>query len=266
MGGGGSKLKSGEEEREFGRNHDGVSSVSKVNERDLIEYYEHQLDKTGRESDKHGRALVVDDSKFNRKILGKTIEVFFSDVDFAENGLEALNMVTIALESHNDYSIIFMDSMMPVMGGIESTGLIRELGFTGMIVGVTGDITAEDNKRFLDSGVNDVMLKPLLLPHVESILLGKFSGKAHCYISSMRVIQFYTKAAFIFYHASYLLQFYLANISYPVISRPLLCVILISLYNAVLFMYSSTDLAEARSKKPKPHKVTPPLPIFEPKS
>lgn len=147
-----------------------VSSVSKVNERDLNEYYEHQLQST-RKSDKHGRALVVDDSTFNRKILGRTIEVFFSDIDFAVNGLEALNMVTIALETHNNYSIIFMDSMMPVMGGIEATGKIRALGFTGMIVGVTGDITAEDNKRFLDVGVNDVMLKPLLLPHVESILI-----------------------------------------------------------------------------------------------
>jgi CheY-like chemotaxis protein len=175
MGGGGSKPKPSSK-KEITSEHDGMMSsvVSKVNERDLIAYYEHQLETTGRQSDKHGRALVVDDSKFNRKILGKTIEVFFSDIDFAENGLEAINMVTIALESNNDYSIIFMDSMMPVMGGIEATGKIRELGFAGMIVGVTGDITAEDSKRFLDVGVNDVMLKPLLLPHVESILIGKW--------------------------------------------------------------------------------------------
>lgn len=170
MGGAVSK-KNASDEEEFKSGM--VSSVSKVNERDLNEYYEHQLEATGRESDKHGRALVVDDSKFNRKILGKTIETFFSDVDFAENGLEAVNMVTIALDTLNDYSIIFMDSMMPVMGGIEASGKIRELGFDGMIVGVTGDITAEDNERFMSSGVNDVMLKPLLLPHLESILIGK---------------------------------------------------------------------------------------------
>jgi CheY-like chemotaxis protein len=59
------------------------------------------------------------------------------------------------------------------MGGIEATSQVRGLGFSGMIVGVTGDITVEDNARFLESGVNDVMLKPLLLPHVESILIGK---------------------------------------------------------------------------------------------
>lgn len=176
MGGGNSKA-SGDKgarviKRESSENdHVMVSSMSKVNERDLIAYYEHQLETTGRHSDKHGRALVVDDSKFNRRMLGKTIEIFFSDIDFAENGLEAVNMVTLAQDSHNDYSIIFMDSMMPVMGGIEATGKVRELGFAGMIVGVTGDITAEDNARFLDSGVNDVMLKPLLLPHVESILI-----------------------------------------------------------------------------------------------
>lgn len=180
MGGGRSKPSSdinssaGKSKRDSSEN-DGhmVSSVSKVNERDLIEYYEQQLETTGRQSDKHGRALVVDDSKFNRRMLGKTIEVFFTDIDFAENGLEAIDKVTLAQEAHNDYSIIFMDSMMPVMGGIEATGRVRALGFAGMIVGVTGDITAEDNARFKDSGVNDVMLKPLLLSHVESILIGK---------------------------------------------------------------------------------------------
>jgi CheY-like chemotaxis protein len=177
MGGGGSKPSKESvvpvsEVRESSDEVAPMSSVSKVNERDLIEYYEHQLETTGRKSDKHGRALVVDDSKFNRKILGRTIDVFFSDVDFAENGLEALNMVTIALETNNDYSIIFMDSMMPVMGGIEATGMIRDLGFKGMIVGVTGEITPEDNARFMASGATDVMLKPLLLPHVESILIG----------------------------------------------------------------------------------------------
>ena len=173
MGGGTSKATTVESKKELEDDVLGPSSVSKVNERDLIEYYENQLDSTCRKTDKRGRALVVDDSKFNRKILGKTIEVFFSDIDFAEDGLEALNKVTVAQEAQNDYSIIFMDSMMPVMGGIEATAKIRELGYTGMIVGVTGDITAEDNKRFLESGVNDVMLKPLLLPHVESILIGK---------------------------------------------------------------------------------------------
>jgi CheY-like chemotaxis protein len=148
------------------------SSTSKVNERDLNEYYENVLE-SGRQTDRCGRALVVDDSKFNRKMLGKTIESFFTDIDFAENGLEALNMVTIALEKEDDYCIIFMDSMMPVMGGIEATAKIRALGYDGLVIGVTGDITAEDNRRFVDCGVNDVMLKPLLLPHVESILIGK---------------------------------------------------------------------------------------------
>mmetsp|Transcript_4384 Transcript_4384/g.7478 ORF Transcript_4384/g.7478 Transcript_4384/m.7478 type:complete len:196 (+) Transcript_4384:203-790(+) len=172
MGGGSSKPSKETPKRESSENDVLMSSsVSKVNERDLIEYYEQQLETTGRQSDKHGRALVVDDSRFNRRMLGRTIETFFTDVDFAENGLEAVNMVRIAVEAHNAYSIIFMDSMMPVMGGIEATSKVRELGFTGMIVGVTGDITVGDNARFLESGVNDVMLKPLLLPHVESILI-----------------------------------------------------------------------------------------------
>jgi len=157
---------------EESKNDRAVSTTSKVNERDLIEYYENSLESL-RQSNKYGRALVVDDSKFNRKVLGKTIENFFTHIDQAENGLEALNLTTTAIENGDEYTVIFMDSLMPVMGGIEATAKIRALGFTNMIIGVTGDITAEDNERFLACGVNDVMLKPLLLSHVESILLGE---------------------------------------------------------------------------------------------
>jgi len=144
--------------------------MSKVNERDLVEYYENEM------GDHHvikfPRALVVDDSKFNRKMLSRTINDFFEDVVLAEDGTDAVDIIKSSIDNNAPFDIIFMDSIMPKMGGIEATAKIRELGYTSLVIGVTGDITEEDEEKFVACGVNDVMLKPLLLPHVESILIG----------------------------------------------------------------------------------------------
>jgi CheY-like chemotaxis protein len=146
------------------------SSLAKVNERDLQEYYESEIEETHLE--KYARALVVDDSRFNRKMLSRTIADFFVEVVQAEDGLEAIKHVENSIAAKKPFDIIFMDSIMPNMGGIDATARIRELGYTSLIIGVTGDITEEDAEKFVRCGVNDVMLKPLLLPHVESILIG----------------------------------------------------------------------------------------------
>lgn len=146
------------------------SSLGKVNERDLQEYYESEIEDNHLE--KYSRALVVDDSKFNRKMLSRTIGDFFNEVIQAEDGLEAIKEIELSITTKKPFDIIFMDSIMPNMGGIEATAKIRALGYTSLIIGVTGDITEEDAEKFVKCGVNDVMLKPLLLPHVESILIG----------------------------------------------------------------------------------------------
>ena len=146
------------------------SSLGRVNERDLQEYYTDQTEPNRKL--KYDRALVVDDSRFNRKMLGKTIDDFFEEVTYAEDGLEAIKHVEESIKNKKPFDIIFMDSIMPNMGGIEATAKIRGLGYLSLIIGVTGDITEEDAEKFVQCGVNDVMLKPLLLPHVESILIG----------------------------------------------------------------------------------------------
>jgi len=147
-----------------------------VNERDLVEYYENEM------GDHHvikfSRALVVDDSKFNRKMLSRTINDFFEEVVLAEDGVAAVDVISSSIANNAPFDIIFMDSIMPVMGGIEATAKIRELGYSSLIIGVTGDITEEDEEKFVASGVNDVMLKPLLLPHIESILIDLKALKA----------------------------------------------------------------------------------------
>ena len=51
---------------------------------------------------------------------------------------------------------------MTTMHGPEATTIIRhELGYTGLIIGVTGNSLSEDIAIFRDSGANAVLVKPL---------------------------------------------------------------------------------------------------------
>jgi CheY-like chemotaxis protein len=68
------------------------------------------------------RVLVVDDNKTNRLVAGKLLETVGIKVDFASNGLEALDLYQ-ALRPKT----IFMDVTMPVMDGIDATLHIRKL-------------------------------------------------------------------------------------------------------------------------------------------
>jgi len=67
----------------------------------------------------------------------------------------------------SNYDIITMDAHMPNINGYIATQMIRDAGFTGYIVGCTGNVIQEDINLFIDSGVDKVFSKPV---NVEKLL------------------------------------------------------------------------------------------------
>lgn len=67
------------------------------------------------------KILLVDDNKLNLKVAIGLLAPLQMQIDTAENGKQALEM----LEAHT-YDLVFMDHMMPVMDGVEATRRIRE--------------------------------------------------------------------------------------------------------------------------------------------
>ena len=59
------------------------------------------------------------------------------------------------------YDVIFTDFMMPKMNGPDATRAIRALGYTGPIIGVTGNAHEEDKDIFINAGATGVIIKPL---------------------------------------------------------------------------------------------------------
>ena len=56
------------------------------------------------------------------------------------------------------------------MNGFEAVKAIRELGYTGLIFGVTGSANENDTKLFYENGVNKVLEKPLNLKLLREII------------------------------------------------------------------------------------------------
>jgi len=105
------------------------------------------------------KALVVEDNKFNQIVMQNLVKRIGIEVDIAENGVEALEMV-----EQNEYDLIFMDVRMPVMNGHEATQRIRARDDAKAklpIIAVTAEATKHDVNECLDSGMDRHLAKPL---------------------------------------------------------------------------------------------------------
>ncbi|MCB1538792.1 MAG: response regulator [Rhodospirillales bacterium] len=122
------------------------------------------------------RILVVDDMKVNQLILAKVLEPFGCAVDFAPNGLEALNAVRA-----NTYDLIFMDCQMPEMDGFQATRTIRaenpNRALKPVIVAITADAMSGDREKCLTAGMNDYLNKPFTAEQI-ALILKKWLGTA----------------------------------------------------------------------------------------
>jgi len=109
--------------------------------------------------------LVVEDIEINREILIALLEDTGLIIECAENGREALDMISA---SPQKYDIILMDLQMPKMGGLEATRLIREMEIKTRtnnkpvpIVAMTANVFKDDIKACLEAGMDDHLGKPL---------------------------------------------------------------------------------------------------------
>ncbi|OLQ86283.1 hybrid sensor histidine kinase/response regulator [Vibrio panuliri] len=107
------------------------------------------------------RVLVVEDNAVNRKIAGLHLSNAGVDFEVAHDGAEAVQMYT---SNPDNYSLILMDCMMPILDGFEATKQIREFEKTRSkqvpIIALTASVLDEDIKECYHVGMNDYLAKP----------------------------------------------------------------------------------------------------------
>jgi signal transduction histidine kinase/CheY-like chemotaxis protein len=127
------------------------------------------------------RILVAEDSEANRELLIELLKKRGHSVEGVADGREALHAA-----ERGQFDILLVDEEMPHKNGIEVTRAIRAAetasGKHLTIVGVTGNATEEDEKRFLDAGMDAFLAKPVrmdrLFEVVESAARGEFARAA----------------------------------------------------------------------------------------
>ncbi|MFY0674977.1 MAG: response regulator [Bacteroidia bacterium] len=103
--------------------------------------------------------LVVEDNKINQKLIAKTFSTIDIEIDIANNGQEALDILKL---SKKEYDIVLMDMHMPIMDGEQATKEIRRSkGYLAHIpiVGLSGSTIKEDHE-LAEMGLNAFMQKP----------------------------------------------------------------------------------------------------------
>lgn len=110
--------------------------------------------------------LVVDDNRINQKITQKILEKRKFQCSLANDGEEA-----IALANENTYDLILMDIHMPKVDGIQATKAIRKFDKDTPIVALTAVEMDEMRTTIMNSGMNDIILKPYDISQFLTIIL-----------------------------------------------------------------------------------------------
>ena len=109
------------------------------------------------------------DGSFCRKIVRRMLESnvnksVLGDCTIleADDGCTALDVIRTETEADRQIDYVLMDYVMIRMNGPEAVQRMRaELGYRGVVIGITGNALPEDLNNFRDHGANVVLTKPL---------------------------------------------------------------------------------------------------------
>lgn len=93
-----------------------------------------------------------------------------TDVTIAKDGQEAVERIKEALNEGRNFHLVLMDIQMPNLDGIESTKIIRHLGYNAPIVALTAFAEESNVKDCLDAGMNYFLAKPIRRPQLKHVL------------------------------------------------------------------------------------------------
>ena len=101
------------------------------------------------------RILVVDDEKRIAQAIKEGLEQESYAVDIEYDGEDGLNAAL-----GEDYDLIMLDVMMPIMNGYEVCSKLREAGVKVPVLMLTAKDNDKDIVLGLDSGADDYLAKP----------------------------------------------------------------------------------------------------------
>jgi len=87
-------------------------------------------------------------------------------IDLVTSGFEAIKKI----KNGDIYDVVFMDHMMPNMDGVETTRLLRDMGYVFPIVALTANAVVGQAEIYLQSGFDDFVSKPIDIRQLNVVL------------------------------------------------------------------------------------------------
>lgn len=117
-----------------------------------------------------GCVLVVDDLLDIRRLIGHIIAMTGVEVIYAQNGIEAVDMLQVAKENQKNIDMVLMDIQMPQMDGRTAASKMRMSGFEQPIVALTASSMKGDKEKCLAAGFSDFLGKPVETSQLYEVL------------------------------------------------------------------------------------------------
>lgn len=116
------------------------------------------------------KVLVVDDTRMNLTVFKGLLKQTLIQIDTAESGKQALEMVTKA-----KYDILFIDHRMPVMDGIETLKAMQTLdgnkSLDAPTVALTANAVSGAREMYIEAGFTDYLTKPINSKKLEDMII-----------------------------------------------------------------------------------------------
>ena len=127
------------------------------------------------------KVLLVEDNKVNQVVANKFLKSWGMEVEIAENGLIALEIL-----QKREIDVVLMDLQMPVMDGITATKEIRKMKGDKWknlpIIALTAAVLGEEEFNARNAGIDEFVSKPfnpkMLLNKISQVILNKLPVEA----------------------------------------------------------------------------------------
>ncbi|MCL2479881.1 MAG: response regulator, partial [Treponema sp.] len=135
-------------------------------------------------SDSAPLVLIVEDHPVNQKLFVMNVERLGYRTEVSGDGFEALEK-TETCHPH----LVFMDIQMPRMNGYEAAAELRRRNFSKPIIAITAGIFGDEEEKFRNCGINDILLKPFRHSDIERMILKWLPEKSMTAAGQLKAVQ-----------------------------------------------------------------------------
>ncbi len=131
------------------------------------------------------RILLAEDCRDDQRLVAAALSRVHAELTIVDNGQDAVDLVLQAWDQGRAFDSVLLDIWMPVLNGHCTTILLRESGYTGLIVAIAAaDVTEALRERCLTIGYDEVVSKPFrpsqLIELISTNLLARAESDTSC--------------------------------------------------------------------------------------